>query len=552
MNEAQPKFFLYARKSTDDLSRQVRSIDDQIAELRELAKREGLSITDTLIEKQTAKVPGRPVFNAMLDRIEKGEATGILAWHPDRLARNSLDGGRLIHLVDARKITDLKFCTFVFEPSASGKFMLAIMFGQSKYYVDNLSENIKRGHRQKVKNGVWPMVAPVGYLNDKATRGIVPDPHRAPLIRTAFELYATGDYTLDRLTGVMNDLELVNRYGDPIRRNQFHRILQNPIYCGIIRHCGEDHEGKHEPLVSKKLFDDVQAIIGNRSRATGPKRKPYKYRGMFRCGECGCFITTETQKGHNYLHCTKRVKRDCSQPFVREEKIAAEIADYIATVAVQADNADGMIAALEAEQAADTDSRQDTIRALRASLKATDEKLDRLMHAYLDKAISLEEYREAKKQLVEEKQEQKDRLSKLESRNGSWFEPAIRFVNAAKQAAFLTERGTEEENRDFLKKVGSNLTISNRHLSVTPRGAWKLVVDQGHFAQHNAAPELSAAASVGETDPVLHQAERGRFELPLPLRADRFSKPDDSDDIAVFFTFYPFPYPFPCYTPCDL
>src|SRR5688500_9127484 len=156
------KFFIYARKSTDDLSRQVRSIDDQIAELKELATRESLHVVDILTEKQTAKIPGRPVFNRMLDRVHEGEADGVLAWHPDRLARNSVDGGRIIHLVDTGAIKHLKFPTFVFDPSPSGKFMLAIMFGQSKYYVDNLSENIRRGQRQKLKNGIWPQLAPLG------------------------------------------------------------------------------------------------------------------------------------------------------------------------------------------------------------------------------------------------------------------------------------------------------------------------------------------------------------------------------------------------------
>ena len=184
MNE--PRFFIYARKSTDDQDRQVRSIDDQLAELRAHALKDSLVVLDVLVEKQTAKAPGRPVFNEMLDRIERGEASGILAWHPDRLARNSLDGGRLIYLVDTGKIRELRFPTFWFEATPQGKFMLAIAFGQSKYYVDNLSENIKRGQRQKLKNGIWPKMPPVGYLNDRVTRTIFPDPERAPLVAKAF------------------------------------------------------------------------------------------------------------------------------------------------------------------------------------------------------------------------------------------------------------------------------------------------------------------------------------------------------------------------------
>jgi len=133
MNMEQHKFFLYARKSTDVEDKQVRSIEDQIAELRVFAKQENLNIVDVLIEKQSAKIPGRPIFGEMLKRVEQGEANGILAWHADRLARNSVDGGRIIYLLDIGKLASLKFPTLWFESTPQGKFMLNIVFGQSKY-----------------------------------------------------------------------------------------------------------------------------------------------------------------------------------------------------------------------------------------------------------------------------------------------------------------------------------------------------------------------------------------------------------------------------------
>ena len=172
------KFFLYARKSTDEPDRQILSIEAQIDELKEFATREQLEIVETFIESQTAKEPGRPIFNNMLSLIEKGKASGILAWHPDRLARNSIDGGKIIYLCDLGKIKELKFPTFWFDATPQGKFMLNIAFGQSKYYVDNLSENVKRGLRQKVRRGEQSGQAPTGYLNDKLNKKIIPDPER--------------------------------------------------------------------------------------------------------------------------------------------------------------------------------------------------------------------------------------------------------------------------------------------------------------------------------------------------------------------------------------
>src|SRR5258706_11300934 len=190
-------FFLYARKSTDDEERQVLSIEAQLTELRAFAKQEKLTVIDELVEKQSAKTPGRPIFNQMIMRIELGEATGILAWHPDRLARNSVDGGRIIHLLDTNKLCALKFPQFWYENTAQGKFMLNIAFGQSKYYVDSLAENTKRGLRQKIRRGEFPSLAPTGYINDMRTKTIALDKHKSPHIRRAFELYAQGAQRLE-------------------------------------------------------------------------------------------------------------------------------------------------------------------------------------------------------------------------------------------------------------------------------------------------------------------------------------------------------------------
>jgi DNA invertase Pin-like site-specific DNA recombinase len=143
--------------------------------LRAFAKQNALEVINEFVEKQSAKIPGRPIFNEMLKRIEKGEANGILAWYPDRLARNSVDGGKIIYLIDCGRILSLKFPTFWFEPTPQGKFMLNIAFGQSKYYIDSLSENVRRGLRQKVRRGEYPGPAPIGYLNDPRIKQVVVD-----------------------------------------------------------------------------------------------------------------------------------------------------------------------------------------------------------------------------------------------------------------------------------------------------------------------------------------------------------------------------------------
>ncbi|MCM8782303.1 MAG: recombinase family protein [Candidatus Omnitrophica bacterium] len=180
------KYFIYARKSTDDEDRQVLSIEAQLKELREYAQRENILVIKEIVEAKTAKKPGRPLFNDMILSIERGLVDGILAWHPDRLARNSVDGGRIIYLVVQKVIKDLRFPTLRFDNNAQGKFMLSIVFGQSKYYIDALSENIRRGIRLKLSKGIWPQWAPIGYINDRKTGTIIIDEGKAPFIKRVF------------------------------------------------------------------------------------------------------------------------------------------------------------------------------------------------------------------------------------------------------------------------------------------------------------------------------------------------------------------------------
>ena len=507
--EANRKYFIYARKSTESEDRQVRSIGDQLAELRELAKQQCCRVVEELFESQTAKAPGRPVFNQMLNRIERGEAEGILAWHPDRLARNSIDGGRIIWLLDTGKIKDLKFPTVPFDTSSVGKFMLAIMFGQSKYYVDNLAENIRRGQRQKLKNGIWPQHAPLGYLNDHKTRTIVPDPERSPLVRRCFERYALGDCTLDRLSAIMADMGLTSRHGTPLSRAQFHRLLQNPIYYGVIRYTGNLYEGQHEPLISKALFDRVQIAVREKSKPRGRILKPYRYRKFCRCGECSGMITTETQKGHNYLRCTKKFG-PCSQPFMREEDMEGQVSAALNRIAVPVSLTDWLASELAKETDDARASNEQRRKTLETQIVAIDAKLQKLTTTYFDEDISKEEYRQLRAAFVDEKVELKERLASLDTKSPNWLEPASRFVKALSDLTLLASSDKADEKAAFLKKSGSNLTLRDRRLHVEFREPWGYIEKHGRFARPNRAHETCAPICAGRPGHVVSKAEIGR------------------------------------------
>jgi DNA invertase Pin-like site-specific DNA recombinase len=191
------RYFVYVRKSSEPDDRQALSIESQKKEL--LSRFEALSIVEIIEESRTAKAPGRPKFEAMMKRLEKGEADGLIAWHPDRLSRNSVDAGRLIYDLDLGKIKDLKFAGYNFENNPEGKWMLSVILSQSKYFVDKLPIDVHRGLKTKLEMGWRPGVAPIGYLNNlaapKGLRTIIPDPERFALIRQMWDLMLTGAYS---------------------------------------------------------------------------------------------------------------------------------------------------------------------------------------------------------------------------------------------------------------------------------------------------------------------------------------------------------------------
>ena len=467
------KIFLYARKSTDEPERQILSIEAQLFELREFARKEQLTLVREFVESKTAKEPGRAVFNEMIVSIENGEAEGILAWHPDRLARNSVDGGRIIYLVDTGKITTLKFPTFWFDPTPQGKFMLNIAFGQSKYYVDNLSENIRRGIRQKLRNGIWPAWAPLGYVNDKNKRCIAVDKGKVNFIKRAFKMYATGEYPLAQIRKIINSLGLVGKKGKMLSVSNYQYMLKNKIYYGVIAYNGELYDGKHEPIITKKLFDSCQEVMANKSKPKSPKLKPYVFRGFFRCGECGCFITTETQKGHNYLRCTKR-KNPCSQRYAREDAITSQIREEIKKVSLSSAWANAAIKEFEKEKATCAQAESSFAQEARNELVEVETKLERLLDLQLDGSLSQTEYAAKKHKLILAKKDFEDKIHAFERKSNNRFEPMIAFLKEANQAENIAVQGNPERVRDFLKKIGSNFRIADRTPLLDLKNAWKI------------------------------------------------------------------------------
>ena len=413
----------------------------------------------------------------MLSLIERGKADGILSWNPDRLARNSVDGGKIIHMIDRGLIKSLKFPTFWCEPTPQGLFMLNIAFGQSKYFVDNLRENVKRGLRQKIRNGVWPGWAPVGYLNNPKTRGIDVDHDKAPKVRKLFEMYATGKYPFYSLANWCKENNLRGNLGKEIAISNVQKILQNIFYIGLMRWKGEIFEGQHEPLISKKLFDKCQEVMAKRGKVKEVRKHNFAFLGLMKCGSCGCSITAEKQKGHHYYRCTKKKGLCQEKHYLREETLTEQIKSFLQKVSLSSHDTEKVLAALDGEQEQARQTAQVEVSILKEQLLQIETKLQKLLDIYLTDALSTEEYAAKKEGLVSQKVALQEKIMDFEQKGWSWLEPAREFVKSLNQATKLIVSENKSEMTTFLKNIGSNCVLRNRELIFAPKIPYDLVAE---------------------------------------------------------------------------
>ncbi len=498
-----PKYFLYARKSTEEDDRQIMSIEAQLFELREFARKENLEILEEFQESKSAKTPGRAVFGEMMTKIEELGSVGILAWHPDRLARNSIDGGRVIYAVDTTKIVSLRFPTFWFEPTPQGLFMLQVAFGQSKYYSDNLVQNVNRGIRQKLRRGEWLNLAPFGYVNNPRTRNIEPHPTTSRVVARAFAEYAKGTHTYVSLAQFLADLGVVTRNGTPLAKVSIKKLLTNRAYLGFVKHHGEWFDGNFEPLVSPQLFEAAQRVLKVREcpRKTR-KNHDFPFRSLFRCGECGSMFTAQFAHGnggtYRYYRCTKK-RGVCSQGYLREDILVFQLRERLQSISLCEKYADWMLAKINEWEREETAVSQSDVQNLSAKIKASEERMEKLVSAYLDGDIPKASYLTRKDDVMRSLAALKAKRKDFERGENQWVEPLREWVRDTKQAAFLSSSDNFAEIASFVQKIGTNHAVRDKTARFPAPAPSEFVASRrAFFPPAPAAPLCGAALSERE------------------------------------------------------
>ena len=475
------RYFLYCRKSTESEDRQILSIESQNAEaLRAFSNRPDITIIETFVESKSAKAPGRPIFNAMLARIEKGAADGIIAWHPDRLARNSVDGGRLIYSLDIGVLKDLKFVTFTFENTSNGKLMLNTLFGFSKYYVDALSENVKRGNRMKLERGWRPNQVPLGYQNDKVAKTIIQDPIHFPLIRKMFDLMLTGAMSPKDIAvkardewGFRTPLKR-KKGGTPLALSTIYRLLSNPFYAGIILWQGQTYPGKHDPVISLDEFARVQELLGKPGRPR-PQKHRFAYTGMIRCGACGLMVTAENKVNRRYgyryvyYHCTKRrLDPRCPEPCVERADLEKQVAQLLSKMSLPPNIHRVALAQLADNGAQERDLIAAQVKSVDQSIRATTDQLRELTGLRLRNLISDADFLTQRQGLQTDEIRLNQQRARL-TREPRQFEPTGDVLLLRSKASDWYRKAEDDDKRLLLETIGSNHTLTNKILSIEAR-----------------------------------------------------------------------------------
>jgi DNA invertase Pin-like site-specific DNA recombinase len=460
------RYFIYCRKSSESEDRQVLSIDSQRIELERLAARLGLEVVEVLTEAKSAKAPGRPIFTAMLERLRKGDAQGVLCWKLDRLARNPIDGGAVIWSMKEQGL-EIYTPTQTFRPQDDNTILLYIEFGMAQKYIDDLSRNIRRGNRAKLERGGWPNRAPQGYLNDRLGKTILTDPQRFPLVRRAWELLLAGKSVVSIWNTMHQEWGYRTRRGSPIGLSSLYKIFTNPFYYGLMERREGAFRGTHEPMITEAEFWQAQELLGKRGR-TRPKRYGFAYTGLIRCGECDGMITAEHKvnrygRRYVYYHCTKR--QGCRQGAVEVRALEAQIEAYLARLAIRPRFLSWIF--LWADRSAEDDAltHARVAEQLRDSLALARKQLTALTQLRTRELIGDEEFVTERRRLLSEIGRLEAQANQPDAPFQAGLATVQTFVFAASAREWFTS-GEPEIKRRILQTIGSNLVLRDKILTI--------------------------------------------------------------------------------------
>ena len=456
-------YFGYIRVSTTKQGQLGVSLQEQRDAIVRYASSRGMTLSDWFEEQETAAKRGRPTFNRMLKQLRDGKASGVIIHKIDRSARNLKDWAELGEMIDAG--IEVHFSNESLDlTSVSGRLSADIQAVVAAGYIRNLREETKKGLYGRLKQGLYPWQAPLGYLDQGKGKAKTLDPEKAPLVRRAFELYATASYDLKKLRKELNLLGLRNHRGGKLSINGVSKILRNPFYIGMIKveSSGQVFNGIHEPLISTALFDRVQAILDGKLNAR-TKKHDFLFRRFLTCKHCGRSLIGEIQKGNVYYRCHTK---GCPTTSIREDVIDEQIQSDLSPIQLDDDEFAELKEALGDLEARWDDNRREMLTSLELTRSKLQERMNRLTDAFLDQVIDKEAFEERRTALIKEMREIEERMAQSGDDPVGQVDAVAKFLEQAKSLKSAYVLAKPYAKRDFLNDATSNRLVDEKSVEI--------------------------------------------------------------------------------------
>jgi site-specific DNA recombinase len=467
------KAVLFCRVSSREQEETGYSLPAQEKLLKTYSEKQGFSIYKVFsISESASGKKQRDIFERMMSYLLNLDIKVIVCEKVDRLTRNFKDAVNIDEWLDAdesRQVHLVKDSLVLHKNSRSQEKLnwgIRIIF--AKNYIDNLSEEVKKGQKEKISQGWLPTKPPLGYktVGERGHKIHVIDDTKGHLIRKLFELYGSGNYSLRTVTEEICNLGLRNFSGNKVVKSRIHLILTNPFYIGKIQWNGNIYDGLQEPLIDINLFEEVQKLI---KRKNPPKynKHLFLFKGVIRCDECKGTITWERQKSHNYGHCNHY--RECSQRiWVREEELIKQLLPEFEKLQLKNRQlVEWVRIALKESHQNESQFHEASRQELNRRYVQIQQRLDRLYDDKLDGRISTEFYEKKFRQYSTEKDTINSDLAKHTLANNRNFDESIKLYDLAQRSAELFRCAETTHKRDLMKLVFEDIQLRDGKISYT-------------------------------------------------------------------------------------
>ena len=470
------KAIILARVSTEEQKEAGNSLPAQVTRLENYCKQKGLTIIKTCSFDESAYKTKRDDFDKALDYLKSSkEKIAVCFDKVDRFSRNVFDKrvAYLYELAMKDKI-ELHFSSdnLVITPNISAveKFQFGMSLGLAKYYSDAIGDNVRRAYENMIKNGIWTGKAPIGYMNksdENGNKDIEVDPIRSPHVIKIFELYATGNYSMNKIANEMKKAGLISNTKNPkpLEHNMVYHVIKNPFYYGMMRNKDTLNPHKYPPLISEELFTKAQEV-----RASYHKKpfkyaaKPYILRGLIKCKQCGCMITPETKKGHIYYSCTNYKKVHKKRIYIREEDLLTPINKLLKNIQLSDNKIKEITDELKKTNEAKNNFHKKSISELRKRYDKLDNMISNSYDLLADGSITKDLYNQKLKEYSEKQANTEEELSRYTNANETFYLTASMVLNLAKKAHEIFESSEIPEKRQLLNYLLQNLELKGRKL----------------------------------------------------------------------------------------